>query len=107
MRRTLLIAIVLVGGIVLPSGAADFPNVILCMADDLGWGDTGYNGNTIVKTPHLDAMAKSGIKFDRWYAGAPVCSPTRGNCLTGRHNLRLGIPTANKGTPGSQRIDAC
>ncbi len=97
MRRTLLIAIVLVGGIVLPSGAADFPNVILCMADDLGWGDTGYNGNTIVKTPHLDAMAKSGIKFDRWYAGAPVCSPTRGNCLTGRHNLRLGIPTANKG----------
>lgn len=73
------------------------PNVILCMADDLGWGDTGYNGNTIVRTPHLDAMAKSGVTFNRWYAGAPVCSPTRGNCLTGRHPFRLGIPTANKG----------
>ena len=79
------------------SRAADRPNVILCMADDLGWGDTGYNGNKIVKTPHLDAMARTGVKFNRWYAGAPVCSPTRGNCLTGRHPIRLGIPTANKG----------
>lgn len=73
------------------------PNVILCMADDLGWGDTGYNGNPTVRTPHLDRMANTGVIFDRWYAGAPVCSPTRGNCLTGRHPLRLGIPTANKG----------
>lgn len=73
------------------------PNIILCMADDLGWGDTGYNGNQVVKTPHLDEMARTGVKFDRWYAGAPVCSPTRGNCLTGRHHLRLGIPTANRG----------
>ena len=77
--------------------SADRPNVILCMADDLGWGDTGYNGNKIVKTPHLDEMARTGVVFERWYAGAPVCSPTRGNCLTGRHPMRLGIPTANKG----------
>ena len=67
------------------------------MADDLGWGDTGYNGNSVVRTPHLDRMAREGIRFDRWYAGAPVCSPTRGNCLTGRHPLRYGIPTANAG----------
>ena len=73
------------------------PNVILCMADDLGWGDTGYNGNKVVKTPNLDTMAREGVTFRRWYAGAPVCSPTRGNCLTGRHNLRLGIPGANAG----------
>lgn len=73
------------------------PNVILCMADDLGWGDTGFNGNQIVKTPHLDTLAREGVTFRRWYAGAPVCSPTRGNCLTGRHHLRLGIPTANAG----------
>lgn len=73
------------------------PNIILVMADDLGWGDTGFNGNKTVKTPHLDEMANAGIRFNRFYAGAPVCSPTRGNCLTGRHNLRLGIPTANAG----------
>ena len=80
------------------------PNVILCMADDLGWGDTGYNGNETVRTPHLDDMARAGVTFDRWYAGAPVCSPTRGNCLTGRHPLRLGIPTANKGKLESHEL---
>ena len=92
-------AAVLVFSMVRPAAvvADELPNVILCMADDLGWGDTGYNGNEIVKTPHLDQMARQGVTFNRWYAGAPVCSPTRGNCLTGRHNLRLGIPTANKG----------
>ena len=73
------------------------PNVILCMADDLGWGDTGYNGNLIVKTPCLDQMAREGLRFDRWYAGAPVCSPTRGSCLTGRHPYRYGIFFANRG----------
>ncbi len=73
------------------------PNVILCMADDLGWGDTGYNGHPHIKTPNLDAMAASGLRFDRFYAAAPVCSPTRGSCLTGRHPYRYGIHGANKG----------
>lgn len=75
----------------------DRPNIILCMCDDLGWGDTGFNGNTIIQTPNLDAMADNGIKFTRWYAGAPVCSPTRGSCITGRHPYRYGIFGANKG----------
>lgn len=79
------------------SAVAARPNLILCMADDLGWGDTGYNGNKTVNTPHLDAMAREGVRFDRWYAGAPVCSPTRANCLTGRHPLRMGIKGANTG----------
>jgi arylsulfatase A-like enzyme len=73
------------------------PNIILCMADDLGWGDTGFNGNPIIKTPNLDAMAKAGIRFTRFYSGAPVCSPTRGSCLTGRHPYRYGIFGANVG----------
>ena len=63
----------------------ELPNIILVMADDLGWGDVAYNGNEIVKTPHLDNMAKAGIKLNRFYAAAPVCSPTRASCLTGRH----------------------
>ena len=73
------------------------PNVILCMADDQGWGDTGYNGHPFLQTPHLDAMCASGLRFDRFYSGAPVCSPTRGSALTGRHPYRYGIPTANAG----------
>jgi arylsulfatase A-like enzyme len=79
------------------SGAARRPNVILCMADDMGWGDTGYNGHPIIKTPTLDEMARTAVKFDRFYSGAPVCSPTRGSCLTGRHPYRYGIFFANVG----------
>ena len=48
-------------------------NVILCMTDDQGWGDTGYNGHPVLKTPHLDEMAKVGIKFNRFYSGSTVC----------------------------------
>lgn len=73
------------------------PNIILCMSDDQGWGDTGYNGHPHLQTPHLDAMAGNGIRFDRWYTAAPVCSPTRGSVLTGRHPFRYGIFGANKG----------
>ena len=73
------------------------PNVVLIMCDDLGWGDVGFNGNKIIRTPHLDAMAKAGLKFNRFYAASPVCSPTRGSCITGRHPYRYGIPFANSG----------
>ena len=64
------------------------PNIILTMCDDLGYGDAGFNGHPVLKTPHLDAMAARGLRFERFYAGAPFCSPTRGTCLTGRHYLR-------------------
>jgi len=67
------------------------------MSDDQGWGDTGYNGHPVLNTPHLDTMAREGIRFNRFYSGAPVCSPTRGSCLTGRHPYRYGIFGANRG----------
>ena len=73
------------------------PNIILCMTDDQGWGDTGYNGHPVLKTPNLDRMAAEGLRFDRFYSGAPVCSPTRGSCLTGRHPYRYGVFFANVG----------
>lgn len=66
------------------------PNIVLCMADDQGWGDTAYIGHPLLQTPHLDAMAATGLRFDRFYAAAPVCSPTRGSVLTGRHPNRFG-----------------
>ena len=71
--------------------ADEKPNIVLVMADDQGWGQTGYYDHPILKTPHLDAMAESGLRMDRFYAGAPVCSPTRGSVLTGRTNDRIGV----------------
>lgn len=73
------------------------PNIILCMADDLGWGDVAYNGNPTILTPNLDEMAASGVQFNRFYSGSSVCSPTRGSCLTGRNPFRYGVYTANTG----------
>jgi len=71
------------------SGGA-LPNIVLCMADDQGWGDMAYNDHPVLKTPHFDAMAKEALRFDRFYAAAPVCSPTRGSVMTGRHPNRFG-----------------
>jgi arylsulfatase A-like enzyme len=79
------------------AGSAARPNVVLVMCDDLGWGDVGFNGGKIIKTPHLDEMARAGMKFERFYSAAPVCSPTRGSALTGRHPYRYGIFSANTG----------
>jgi arylsulfatase A-like enzyme len=77
--------------------AANRPNVILMMADDLGWGDVAYNGHPRIKTPHLDRMAQNGIRFDRFYSASAVCSPTRASCLTGRNPHRTGVFNANDG----------
>ena len=66
-------------------------NVILVMADDQGWGQTGYYNHPVLKTPHLDRMAENGLRFDRFYAGGPVCSPTRATVLTGRTHDRTGV----------------
>lgn len=76
---------------------ASRPNIILLMADDQGWGDTGYNGHPHLKTPNLDDMASSGAVYERFYAASAVCSPTRGSVMTGRHPLRYGICYANCG----------
>lgn len=72
------------------ASARDLPNIVLCMADDQGWGDMAYNGHPVLKTPNFDAMAASALRFDRFYAAAPVCSPTRGSVMTGRHPNRFG-----------------
>jgi len=75
-----------------PHLTAPKPNIILVLADDMGYGDAGYTGHPFVKTPNLDAMAKQSVRFDRFYAGAPVCSPTRASILTGRTPIRTNVP---------------
>ncbi|GAA5507619.1 sulfatase family protein [Novipirellula caenicola] len=94
----LLFAFSLTVLLALEATAADKPNVILVMCDDLGIGDPRcFNAESPIHTPHIDAMAADGLKFNRFYAAAPVCSPTRGSCLTGRHPFRYGIYFANTG----------
>lgn len=73
------------------NAATRLPNIILLMSDDQGWGQTGYYNHPILKTPNLDSMAANGLRLDRFYAGAPVCSPTRATVLTGRSNNRTGV----------------
>lgn len=101
MKHDLPIVFFVVGVVCLSakSFAADNnrPNFILVMADDMGWGQTGYYGHPVLKTPNLDAMAASGLRFDRFYAGAPNCSPTRATVMTGRTNDRTGV--TNHGVP--------
>jgi len=83
------------------------------MADDMGWGDPGYNSMTVtypngsnhvdqgwIDTPTMDAMAANGLQFNRFYSASSVCSPTRASCLTGRNPVRVGIGNANSGRLG-------
>ncbi|MED5495663.1 MAG: sulfatase-like hydrolase/transferase [Verrucomicrobiota bacterium] len=89
MNRLFILLFIAVAALARPL-AEERPNFILCMADDQGWGDTGYNGHPLLKTPVMDEMARTGLRFDRFYAAAAVCSPTRGSVMTGRHPNRFG-----------------
>jgi len=83
------------------TGAAERPNVVILLADDAGWGDYGFNGNRQVATPHIDALARAGAHFDRYFV-QPVCSPTRSEFLTGRYHRRLGVTGVST---GQERMD--
>ncbi len=72
-----------------PSWAGERPNVIVMVADDLGWADVGYHGGEI-DTPSLDRLAQEGVQLDRFYT-TPICSPTRAALMTGRDPMRLGV----------------
>ncbi len=90
MKARVLLMLLVVSVIFSVEAANKRPNIILAMADDQGWGDMGYMGHEVLKTPVFDEMAKAGLRFDRFYAAAPVCSPTRASVLTGRHPNRMG-----------------
>ncbi|MCA9269028.1 MAG: arylsulfatase, partial [Planctomycetales bacterium] len=83
------------------------PNIVIFLADDLGWKDIGYHDSEI-KTPHLDALANGGVRLEQFYV-QPVCSPTRSSLMTGRYPLRMGLqvhvirPYAQYGLPLEER----
>lgn len=70
------------------AAVAERPNIVLIMADDLGWSDVGFNGSEFHETPHLDRLAADGVVFDDAYSAGPVCSPTRASLLTGQTTAR-------------------
>src|SRR5688572_26106000 len=66
------------------------PNVLIFLADDLGYGELGCQGNSQIPTPHIDSIAKNGIRFTQGYVSGPYCSPTRAGLMTGRYQTRFG-----------------
>lgn len=73
-----------------PAFAADKPNIVLIVGDDMGYADVGFHGCTDIPTPHLDKLAAGGVKFTSGYVTGPYCSPTRAGLLTGRYQTRFG-----------------
>jgi arylsulfatase A-like enzyme len=68
------------------------PNIVVILADDLGYGDLSSYGAQDLRSPHVDALVKRGMRFDTFYANCPVCSPTRASLLTGRYPELVGVP---------------
>src|SRR5215472_3878424 len=66
------------------------PNLVILLADDLGYADLGFQGCKDIPTPHLDALAKSGVRCTSGYVSGPYCSPTRAGLMTGRYQTRFG-----------------
>jgi arylsulfatase A-like enzyme len=94
--------------------AQEKPNLIVIMADDLGYGDVGYNGCTDIPTPHIDALAKNGVQFSSGYSAYSVCGPSRAGFITGRYQQRFGCERnpqyrpydPNMGVPKSEQTIA-
>lgn len=85
--------------------AADKPNIIWIMADDLGYGDLGCFGQKVIQTPNIDRMAKEGMKFTHFYAGATVCAPSRSVLMTGLHHGHTRVRgNAGKINPAAQAL---
>ncbi len=72
-------------------GEVQRPNVIVIVADDLGYGDVGSYGSTVIRTPHIDRLAQSGVRFTSGYVSHPVCAPSRAALMTGRMQTRFGF----------------
>ncbi len=82
--------------------APPHPNVVLILADDLGWGDVGFNGRKEWATPNLDRIAASGATGRRFYASAVVCAPSRAALLTGKHPIHCGVSRNDEDLPAAE-----
>lgn len=94
MKHSLILFVATCGAVLLPArgAAAPKPNIIVILADDLGYGDLGCQGSTTIATPRIDRLAREGVRFTDAYVAAPFCSPSRAALLTGRLPARCGVP---------------
>src|SRR4051812_33962538 len=92
MRRVLLsLAAVLAAAPAVAADAPKKPNVLILLADDVGWGEFGFQGITKdIPTPNIDSIARNGIRFTNGYIAATYCSPCRAGLMTGRYPTRFG-----------------
>ena len=112
LSRSLRFALLLLAaGAAASATAADAPrpNIVIFLADDLGYADVGFTGGKTIKTPHLDRLAAAGARLDDYYV-QPLCSPTRAALLTGRYPMRYGLqvgvlrPYEKRGLPTTERV---
>ncbi len=106
VKRLLLVAVViaLMPALTLRVAAQTRPNIVLIVADDLGYGDLGSYGAPDIKTPNLDRLAREGVRFTDFYANAPVCTPTRAGLMSGRYQQRVRLERpieTNAATPAT------
>ena len=85
-----------------PPSASRKPNFLFLFADDLGWGDVGFNGRKDYHTPNLDRLATQGTVFDRWYTAYPLCAPSRAALLTGKYGIHNGVRNNTADLPSSE-----
>ena len=105
MRNTTSIFFALLSLLSATISAAEKPNLIWIMADDLGYGDLGCYGQKVIATPHLDRMAREGMRFTHYYAGATVCAPSRSVLMTGLHHGHTRVRgNAGQTNPAAQAL---
>lgn len=107
MRSRRIIAAILIysAGIMVTTAQPRRPNVIFILADDMGYADPGIYGQRKIRTPQMDSLAREGLQFSNFYAGAPVCSPSRGSLITGLntgHATIRGNNTLKGGVAGKK-----
>jgi len=107
MKQSWRIVLCLLTSLLLPltsAAAPPPPNIILILADDLGWTDLSCYGSDLYETPHIDRLARDGMKFTQAYSACTVCSPTRAAILTGKYPARLHVTDWIPGLPPENSI---
>ena len=102
MRNTIISLLLLTS---LQMSAQKQPNILFILADDLGWGDVGFNGQDKIKTPNIDAIAKNGMVFNQFYAGSSVCGPSRASLMTGKHTGHSSVRSNPRWTTNGKPED--
>lgn len=109
LLRSCLVAGLAFAGVLAGAATSSRPNIVILLADDLGYADVGFTGGKQIKTPELDRLAAAGARLDHYYV-QPLCSPTRAALLTGRYPMRYGMqvgvlrPWENRGLPVEERL---